>query len=47
MSQAPIPGNEQERLAALHALELLDSPPEAMFDHITALLRKSALRPSP
>jgi PAS domain S-box-containing protein len=37
MSQAPIPSNEQERLAALQALELLDSPPEAMFDHITAL----------
>ena len=37
MSQAPIPANEQERLAALRALELLDSPAEAMFDHITAL----------
>ncbi|WP_417707555.1 ATP-binding protein [Pseudomonas sp.] len=37
MSQAPIPSNEQERLAALRALELLDSPAEAMFDHITAL----------
>lgn len=37
MSQAPIPSNEQERLAALQALELLDSPAEAMFDHITAL----------
>nr|WP_313403170.1 ATP-binding protein [Pseudomonas sp.] len=37
MSGAPIPSNEQERLAALQALELLDSPPEAMFDHITAL----------
>ncbi|WP_296272245.1 ATP-binding protein [Pseudomonas sp. UBA6323] len=37
MNPAPIPGNEQQRLAALHSLELLDSPPEAMFDHITAL----------
>ncbi len=37
MSQAPIPSNEQQRLAALHALELLDTPAEAMFDHITAL----------
>ena len=37
MSQAPIPRNEQERLAALRALELLDSPAEEIFDHITAL----------
>ncbi|MBL0950437.1 MAG: PAS domain-containing protein, partial [Pseudomonas sp.] len=45
MSQAPIPGNEQERLAALHALELLDSPPEAMFDHITALAAQICATP--
>ncbi len=37
MSEAPIPDNEQQRLAALQALELLDTPAEAMFDHVTAL----------
>ena len=41
MSQAPIPANEHERLAALRALELLDSPDEAMFDNILSLIHIS------
>ena len=34
---APVPTNEIERLAALHALDVLDSPPEKDFDDIVAL----------
>lgn len=33
--QAPPPGNERHRLAALRALNLLDTPPEERFDRIT------------
>lgn len=33
----PLPYNEEERLASLHALQLLDTPPSAMFDRITNL----------
>jgi len=29
--------NERERLEALHALRILDTPPEARFDRITSL----------
>jgi GAF domain-containing protein len=36
MSVAPIPENEAERLAALHRLLLLDTPPEERFDRIVA-----------
>lgn len=33
----PVPANETERLAALHRYKILDTPPEAAFDRITAL----------
>ena len=33
----PIPSNGPERLAALHRLELLDTPPEPAFDRLTRL----------
>ena len=37
---APVlPENEQERLASLHALELLDSPKEERFDRIVSLTK--------
>jgi len=34
---APLPGNEAARLAALTALDLLDTQPEAIFDSLTGL----------
>lgn len=34
MLPAPIPANDAERLAALHALLILDTPPEERFDRI-------------
>src|SRR5271170_3796270 len=37
MPAAPLPANEAERLAALRALNLLDTPPEERFDRITRL----------
>ena len=37
MREAPIPPNEVERLAALRALQLLDTPSEERFDRITRL----------
>lgn len=36
MLAAPLPANETERLAALHALLILDTPPEQRFDKIAA-----------
>ena len=36
MLQPPLPGNETERLASLHALGILDSAPEMQFDQLTA-----------
>lgn len=33
----PKPDNERERLAALHALNILDTPPEDVFDDLTRL----------
>ena len=33
----PIPANEPERLKALRALDILDSPPEAAYDEIAEL----------
>jgi len=35
MSLPPVPSNEDERLASLRALLILDSPPEERFDRIT------------
>jgi serine phosphatase RsbU (regulator of sigma subunit) len=37
---APIPLDEQERLAALRALKILDTPPEERFDRVTRLAAK-------
>lgn len=37
MPPAPIPHNEPERLRALDALQLLDTPPEERFDRISRL----------
>ena len=37
MSAAPTPANEAQRLEALRALNLLDTPPEERFDRITRL----------
>jgi GAF domain-containing protein len=36
MLAAPLPANEAERLAALYALLILDTPPEQRFDKIVA-----------
>jgi GAF domain-containing protein len=36
MQAAPIPATDQERLAALRALLILDTPPEERFDRIIA-----------
>jgi GAF domain-containing protein len=36
MLAAPLPANEDERLAALYALLILDTPPEERFDKIVA-----------
>jgi hypothetical protein len=35
--QPPVPADEDARLTSLHALKVLDSPPEADFDDIVAL----------
>ena len=37
---APLPENETERLTALHALDLLDTPAEERFDRITRLTQQ-------
>jgi len=37
MPSAPLPANEAQRLEALRALNLLDTPPEERFDRITRL----------
>ena len=36
-SSSPIPANELERLKALRALDILDSPPETAYDELAAL----------
>jgi diguanylate cyclase (GGDEF)-like protein len=40
MIAAPVPENETDRLQALHALSLLDTPAEDRFDRITRLAQK-------
>jgi diguanylate cyclase (GGDEF)-like protein len=40
MMQAPKPVDEERRLAALHALSLLDTEPEERFDRITRLAQR-------
>src|SRR5262245_39596131 len=35
--KAPLPGDEVERLAALHGLGILDTPPELAYDELTGL----------
>src|SRR6516225_3968015 len=35
--KAPLPENEAERLAALHGLSILDTPPELAYDELSAL----------
>ena len=40
MPGAPQPTNEVERLRSLHALPLLDTPPEERFDRLTRLARR-------
>ena len=37
MPATPLPPNEQERLAMLHALDLLDTPAEPVFDRVVRL----------
>lgn len=37
MQEPALPPDETERLAALHRLDILDTPPEARFDRITRL----------
>ena len=40
MQSPPIPQNERERLAALNALDLLDTPSEERFDRLTRLAKQ-------
>src|SRR4029077_2723014 len=40
MKKAPIPANEEQRLAALRALGILETPPEERFDRITRLAKR-------
>lgn len=40
MISAPLPADEPRRIAALYALELLDSEPEARFDRVTRLAQR-------
>jgi GAF domain-containing protein len=41
MPAAPLPPNETERIAALHALNILDTPPEERFDRLTRITRRA------
>lgn len=46
MKVAALPANETARLTALHHLDVLDTPPEAAFDDITALAAHACKRPT-
>ena len=37
MSRPPKPDNEEERLAALHSVDILDSAPERAFDDLVRI----------
>ncbi|HTW84244.1 MAG TPA: ATP-binding protein [Candidatus Sulfotelmatobacter sp.] len=41
----PVPADEERRLAALHEYELLDSPPEAVFDALTRVAQETCGAP--
>jgi PAS domain S-box-containing protein len=41
-----LPANEPERLAALHRYQVLDTPPEAAFDRLTALAARMFKTPT-
>ena len=40
MREPPIPSDEAERLATLHALKILDTPAEERFDRITRIAQR-------
>src|SRR6201991_3573299 len=40
MREAPKPADEERRIGALHALNLLDTEPEERFDRITRLAQR-------
>jgi PAS domain S-box-containing protein len=40
MLVAPLPANEEDRVAALHALKILDTEPEERFDRITRMAKR-------
>ncbi len=39
----PLPHDEQERIAALYALNILDTPPEERFERIVQTVRYSRI----
>jgi len=41
MKTSPLPENERERLDALYALNILDTPPEERFDRITRIAKQA------
>jgi len=45
MRKPPVPENEQERLAALRDLHIVDTPPEERFDQITRLAARVFMTP--
>jgi diguanylate cyclase (GGDEF)-like protein/PAS domain S-box-containing protein len=45
MSSASLPDNEQERLLALYECDVLDTPPDPLFDSITALAAQACEAP--